>query len=60
MKSWFMSLLSLAVSAATIFAPEIQNQVAHHPAIFGTIAGIIGVISHILPSPTGAALPPKE
>lgn len=54
--NWLMSILSLLGAASTIFAPQIQGAVSSHPAIFGTIAGIFGVIAHILPSPTGAAV----
>jgi hypothetical protein len=56
MKNWLMSLLTLAGAAAGIFAPQIQGAIATHPAVFAAVAGVVGVINHLLPSPTGAAL----
>lgn len=54
--NWWKSIVSLAVAASTIFAPQLQNIVSTHPAIAAAVAAVWAVFSHLGPSPTGAAL----
>jgi len=56
MKNWMMSILTLIGAAAGIFQPQLAHLIATHPAVFTAVAGAVGIINHVLPSPTGASI----
>ena len=54
MKKWLPSLIAIATGAAAILAPELQAVIAAHPVVASVLGSLYAIMSHLLPSPTGA------
>jgi hypothetical protein len=56
--NWTVSLIALIGSAASIYAPQAQAWILHHPQAGVVIAGLYSIFAHLMPSPvaTGPAI----
>lgn len=51
-KSLLPTIVLILTAVGGALAPQIQALVAGHPTLFTSLAAIVGVVLHWLPSPT--------
>jgi hypothetical protein len=51
MKKWIPTFLTLGLTAAGAFTPQIQHYIANHPTAGLLVAGLWAVLKGVLPSP---------
>jgi hypothetical protein len=53
MTKYLPTLVLILTALGSALAPSIQHVVGAHPALFGALSSILGVVLHWLPSPAG-------
>lgn len=48
---WLPSFFSIIAMIATPLYPALQNVISAHPTVAVVVAGIVGIVSHLAPSP---------
>lgn len=51
MNKWWPSILAVSGALAGIFAEPIKAAISAHPSVVAVLAAVLGVLSHLLPSP---------
>ena len=54
LKKYLPSVLSVAGVVVTMFSGQIQGAIASHPEVTAIGAAILGIVSHLWPSPVSA------
>ena len=54
LSKYWPTILSLATAATGLFSTQIQGAIAHHPTLIAVGAAILGIVSHLWPSPVTA------
>ena len=54
-KSLLPTIVLILTAVGTALAPQIQHVVSAHPDLFTSLAAIVGVVLHWLPSPNTPA-----
>ena len=53
-KSFLPTIVLVLTAVGSALAPQIQHVVSAHPTLFTSLASIVGVVLHWLPSPAAS------
>lgn len=48
---WWPSILSVVTVVAGLVSTPVQGAIAAHPTVSAVLAGVLGILSHFVPSP---------
>lgn len=54
MSKWLALLTTIGLSVLTAVTPTVQSALGSHPTVTAILAGIAGVVLHLLPSPVAS------